>query len=95
MLTFILQALVVIFSLLAGGFWTKSASIPLPNIVENLTLDGSGAFPDALSLQARWTKLSITRFSPAWSKATVSLLPSTARTTPAPNFWWNTLSPAE
>lgn len=56
MLTFILQALVVIFSLLAGGFWTKSASIPLPNIVESLTLDGSGAYPDALSLQARWNK---------------------------------------
>ncbi len=31
-------------------------------------------------------KLSITFFSPAWSKATVSLLPSTAFTWPWPNF---------
>ena len=33
------------------------------------------------------TKLSTTRFSPALSKAIVSLLPSTATTLPLPNFW--------
>ena len=32
------------------------------------------------------TKLSTTRFSPALSKAMVSLLPSTATTLPLPNF---------
>src|SRR5262249_35678377 len=39
------------------------------------------------------TKLSTTRFSPALSKAMVSLLPSTATTLPLPNFWWKTRSP--
>src|SRR5664279_1842310 len=33
------------------------------------------------------TKLSTTRFSPAWSNLMVSLLPSTAVTLPLPNFW--------
>lgn len=41
----------------------------------------------------RSTNPSITRFSPAWSKATVSLSLSTAMTVPGPNFWWKTRSP--
>src|SRR5579862_2410302 len=39
------------------------------------------------------TKASITFFSPACSKSMVSLLSSTSRTVPPPNFWWNTRSP--
>lgn len=46
----------------------------------NLTC-GHSATPHPLS-----KKLSITRFSPALSNATVSLFPSTARTSPYPNL---------
>src|SRR3981189_1713944 len=42
----------------------------------------------------RCTKLSTTRFSPALSNAMVSLLPSTAITSPLPNFMSNTREPA-
>ena len=41
---------------------------------------------DVLLSQTFSTKLSTTRFSPALSKAMVSLLPSTATTLPLPNF---------
>jgi hypothetical protein len=57
MLPYLLQALVVIFSLLAGGFWAKSAAVSLPNMMENTTWAGTGAFPDALQKQARWNRL--------------------------------------
>jgi len=56
MLMVILQALVVIFSLLAGGFWAKSAAIDLPNITENTTWAGTGAYPDAVKAQAKWNR---------------------------------------
>src|SRR5262249_43140732 len=46
-----------------------------------------------LDVQTFSTKLSTTRFSPALSKAMVSLLPSTTTTLPLPNFWWKTRSP--
>jgi hypothetical protein len=44
--------------------------------------DGAGAAKAALGAHFFSTKLSITFFSPALSKATVSLLPSTPRTSP-------------
>jgi hypothetical protein len=53
---FFAQVGVVIFSLLAGGFWAKSAAVQIPNITENTTWAGTGAFPDALQAQARWNK---------------------------------------
>ena len=56
MLAFIPQALVVIFSLLAAGFWTKSAGVPIPNVTAGTNWDGSGPFPDALKEQASWNR---------------------------------------
>src|SRR5688572_8603152 len=49
----------------------------------------------APGVHAASTKLSTTRFWPALSNSTVSLLPSTAATVPGPNFWWKTRSPRE
>jgi hypothetical protein len=56
MFAFILQALVVMFSLLAGGFWAKSAGVPIPNVTAGTSWGGSGPFPDALKEQARWNR---------------------------------------
>ena len=56
MLSYVLQSLIVLFSLMAGGFWTKSAMVKLPNMMENTTWAGTGAFPDALQSQAKWNR---------------------------------------
>jgi hypothetical protein len=50
----LLQGGVCLFSFFAAIFWLRSATIRLPNIMENITWAGTGAFPDALQAQARW-----------------------------------------
>jgi len=51
----LLQFSVCVFSILAAGFWLRSATTTLPNLTENLRWDGTGAFPDALKSQSRWS----------------------------------------
>jgi hypothetical protein len=51
---FLLQFAVVIFSLLAAGFWTKCAAVKLPNIMENTTWAGTGPYPEAIKQQSKW-----------------------------------------
>ena len=51
----LLQFSVCVFSILAAGFWLRSAVTTLPNLTENLRWDGTGPFPDALKSQSRWS----------------------------------------
>ena len=51
----LLQFGVCVFSILAAGFWLRSATTTLPNLTENLRWDGTGPFPDALKSQSRWS----------------------------------------
>ena len=51
----LLQFGVCVFSILAAGFWLRSATTTLPNLTENLRWDGTGPFPDALKEQSRWS----------------------------------------
>ena len=51
----LLQFGVCVFSILAAGFWLRSATTTLPNLTENLRWDGMGPFPDALKSQSRWS----------------------------------------
>jgi hypothetical protein len=51
----LLQFSVCMFSVLAAGFWLRSATTTLPNLTENLKWDGTGPFPDALKSQSRWS----------------------------------------
>ena len=41
-------------SIVAAICWVKSATVELPNMTENTTWEGKGAFPDALKLQSLW-----------------------------------------
>jgi len=60
----LLQFSVCVFSILAAGFWLRSAATTLPNLTENLRWDGTGPFPDALKSQSRWSAAG--RRVPAW-----------------------------
>ena len=51
----LLQFSVCVFSILAAGFWLRSAVTTLPNLTENLRWDGTGPFPEALKRQSRWS----------------------------------------
>ena len=51
----LLQFSVCVFSIVAAGFWLRSATTPLPNLTENLRWEGTGPFPDALKEQSRWS----------------------------------------
>jgi hypothetical protein len=51
----LLQFGVCVLSLLAAGFWLRSATTTLPNLTENLRWEGTGPFPDALKEQSRWS----------------------------------------
>lgn len=47
----LLQFGVCVFSILAAGFWLRSATTTLPNLMENLRWDGTGPFPDAVTME--------------------------------------------
>ena len=51
---YVVQWIIVIASLVAGICWVKSATVKIPNMTENTTWGGRGAFPDALAEQSRW-----------------------------------------
>ena len=51
----LLQFGVCVFSILAAGFWLRSATTTSPNLTENLRWDGTGPFPDAQKSQSRWS----------------------------------------
>lgn len=70
MVTTYLQAGVCMFSILAAALWVRSATVRIPNIMENTTWAGMGAFPDALKAQAKWNSAA------AWSAAVAALLQS-------------------
>ena len=49
----LLQFSVCVFSILAAGFWLRSATTTLPNLTENLRWDGTPI--SALKSQSRWS----------------------------------------
>jgi len=49
------QFSVCVFSILAAGFWLRSATTTLPKITETVRWNGTGPFPDALESQSRWS----------------------------------------
>jgi hypothetical protein len=51
----LLQFGVCVLSILAAGFWLRSATTTFPNLTTNLRWDGTGPFPDALREQSRWS----------------------------------------
>ena len=51
----LLQFGVCVLSILAAGFWLRSATTAFPNLTANLRSDGTGPFPDALREQSRWS----------------------------------------
>jgi hypothetical protein len=51
----LLQFGVCVLSILAAGFWLRSATTAFPNLTANLRSDGTGPFPDALKEQSRWS----------------------------------------
>jgi hypothetical protein len=51
---YFLQCAIIVASMVAGICWVKSATVKIPNMTENLTWEGKGAFPDALAEQSRW-----------------------------------------
>jgi len=51
----LLQFSVCIFSILAAGCWLRSATNKLPNLTENIRLEWTGPFQDALKSQSRWS----------------------------------------
>ena len=53
-LDYFLQWAIVVTSMVAGICWVKSAIVKVPNMTENTTWEGKGAFPDALAEQSRW-----------------------------------------
>lgn len=55
MVAHVLETFVCLFSIGAAGFWIRSATIEIPNPMENMTWAGTGRFPDALRAQSRWS----------------------------------------
>ena len=72
----------------ATGLGIIPAALLTPLVLLLLWFAQQGLLP-----HPRSTKVSMTFFSPALSKATVSLLPSTMATVPMPNLRWKTRSP--
>jgi len=52
-----METLVSLFSLAAAACWMKSAAVKLPNMTENATWAGAGAFSEAVQRQAKWNRL--------------------------------------
>jgi hypothetical protein len=50
-----LQLSVCVFSVLAAGFWLQSATNRLPKLASNPSGQGTGALPEALIGQSRWS----------------------------------------
>jgi hypothetical protein len=50
-----LQLAACLFSVAAAILWIRSATITIPNPMENMTWAGTGHFPDALKAQSRWS----------------------------------------